>query len=96
MAGLHRDRWLGPAPWFPSIRPWLNNSWWFDYGDGTVTNWAIHHVDSILRGWKLLRPEAEGCGSGQPGAPGHPTLPCNLNALADTQRFWDRATQWRC
>ncbi len=37
-AGLHWDRWLGPAPLVPFNPARLNNSWWFDYGGGMLTN----------------------------------------------------------
>jgi predicted dehydrogenase len=32
----------------------LNNSWWFDYSGGMLTNWAIHHIDIIL--WAMNYP----------------------------------------
>lgn len=46
--GHHWDRWLGPAPFVPFNRCRLNNSWWFDYAGGMMTNWAVHHIDIIL------------------------------------------------
>src|SRR5262249_21955073 len=46
--GTHWDRWLGPAPAVPFNPSRLNNSWWFDYGGGMMTNWAVHHLDIIL------------------------------------------------
>lgn len=45
---LHWDRWLGPAPLAPYNPSRMNNSWWFDYAGGMMTNWAIHHIDIIL------------------------------------------------
>lgn len=45
---LHWDRWLGPAPLVPYNPSRMNNSWWFDYAGGMMTNWAIHHIDIIL------------------------------------------------
>lgn len=52
--GVHWDRWLGPAPQVPFNRARLNNSWWFDYGGGMLTNWAVHHIDIIL--WAMNYP----------------------------------------
>ena len=52
--GLHWDKWLGPAPKAPFNRARLNNSWWFDYSGGMLTNWAIHHIDIIL--WAMNYP----------------------------------------
>jgi predicted dehydrogenase len=55
-AGYHWDRWLGPAPSVPFNRARLNNSWWFDYGGGMMTNWAIHHIDIILLAMRASSP----------------------------------------
>lgn len=46
--GYHWDLWLGPAPSVPFNRARLNHAWWFDYGGGFLTNWAVHHIDIIL------------------------------------------------
>jgi len=46
--GLDWDRWLGPAPNVPYNPGRMNNSWWFDYAGGMLTNWAVHHIDIIL------------------------------------------------
>ena len=43
------DRWLGPAPLVPFDTRRLNAyMFWFDYGGGMMTNWAVHHIDTIL------------------------------------------------
>ena len=52
--GVHWDRWLGPAPQARFNRARLNSSWWFDYGGGMLTNWAVHHIDIIL--WAMNYP----------------------------------------
>jgi predicted dehydrogenase len=56
--GYHWDRWLGPAPYVPFNWGRLDNSWWFDYGGGMMTNWAIHHVDIILWAMQAWSPRA--------------------------------------
>jgi predicted dehydrogenase len=53
--GYHWNEWLGPAPAVPFNRSRLNNSWWFDYSGGMLTNWAIHHIDIIL--WAMDYPK---------------------------------------
>jgi len=52
--GYHWDNWLGPAPLVPFNRARLSSSWWFDYGGGMLTNWAVHHIDIIL--WAMNYP----------------------------------------
>lgn len=64
-AGYHWDRWLGPAPRVPFNRSRLNNSWWFDYAGGMMTNWAIHHVDVILWAMGVGRPRTVVCPGGK-------------------------------
>lgn len=73
-AGTHWDRWLGPAPLVKYNPSRMNNSWWFDYGGGMMTNWAIHHIDTIL--WCL--------GAGSPTAVSSSGGKFVVNDLADT------------
>jgi predicted dehydrogenase len=63
--GLHWDRWLGPAPAVPFNPGRLNNSWWFDYAGGMMTNWAIHHIDIILWAMGVDSPTAVACPGGK-------------------------------
>lgn len=56
--GYHWDRWLGPAPYVPFNPSRLNNSWWFDYAGGMLTNWAIHHIDVILWAMRVRSPKS--------------------------------------
>jgi len=63
--GYHWDRWLGPAPWVPFNQGRLNNSWWFDYGGGMMTNWAIHHIDIIVWAMQSWSPQAVVCSGGK-------------------------------
>jgi predicted dehydrogenase len=63
--GYHWDRWLGPATKAPFNRSRLNNSWWFDYAGGMMTNWAIHHIDTILAAMKSHAPTAVSSSGGK-------------------------------
>lgn len=54
--GLNWERWLGPAPRVPYNRARMSNSWWFAYGGGMMTNWAIHHIDIILWAMNVKHP----------------------------------------
>lgn len=63
--GYHWDRWLGPAPFVPFNMGRLNNSWWFDYAGGMMTNWAIHHLDIILWAMNDYSPRSVVCSGGK-------------------------------
>jgi len=51
-AGVNYDMWLGPAP----KRPFNQNRfhftwrWYWEYGNGLMTDWGVHLVDYILYG----------------------------------------------
>jgi len=64
-AGLNWDLWLGPAPQVPYNPARMDNSWWFDYGGGMMTNWAIHHIDAILWAMNAYVPRAVSCSGGK-------------------------------
>lgn len=63
--GYHWDQWLGPAPYVAFNRSRLDNSWWFDYGGGMMTNWAIHHIDIILWAMQSYAPLEVACTGGK-------------------------------
>ncbi|MCH5373578.1 MAG: Gfo/Idh/MocA family oxidoreductase, partial [Planctomycetes bacterium] len=63
--GLDWDRWLGPAPFVPFNPARLNNSWWFDYAGGMLTNWAVHHIDIILAAMDADAPTSAFCPGGK-------------------------------
>ena len=66
-AGLHWEMWLGPAPERPYYNghptkpgrgfyhPYNWRSWW-DFGGGTMTDMACHHVDLPFWALKLRHP----------------------------------------
>lgn len=51
-AGVDYNRWLGPAP----LRPFNINRfhftwrWYWEYGNGLMTDWGVHLIDYILYG----------------------------------------------
>ncbi len=63
--GYHWDLWLGPAPYVPFNPTRLSYSWWFDYGGGMMTNWAVHHVDIILWAMQVGSPKSAVCTGGK-------------------------------
>jgi predicted dehydrogenase len=63
--GYHWDQWLGPAPWAPFNWGRLDSSWWFDYGGGMLTNWAVHHIDIILWAMNARWPKTVSCQGGK-------------------------------
>jgi len=63
--GLHWDLWLGPAPTVAYNPARMDNSWWFDYGGGMMTNWAIHHIDAILWAMNEYSPKSVTCSGGK-------------------------------
>lgn len=64
-AGYHWDRWLGPAPLVPFNQSRMNNSWWWDYSGGMMTNWAVHHIDIILWAMNDDSPRSVACCGGK-------------------------------
>lgn len=63
--GYHWDRWLGPAPRVPFNPARLDSSWWFAYGGGMLTNWAVHHIDIILWAMAEEHPSTVVCSGGK-------------------------------
>jgi predicted dehydrogenase len=63
--GYHWDRWLGPAPVVPFNPTRLPGEWWFAYGGGMMTNWAIHHIDFILAAMDVASPTSVVCSGGK-------------------------------
>jgi predicted dehydrogenase len=54
-AGLHWDEWLGPAPvrdYHGGLHPGSWRSWW-DFGNGTLGDWACHQIDGVFWALKL-------------------------------------------
>jgi predicted dehydrogenase len=58
--GVNYDLWLGPAP----LRPFNKNRfhftwrWYWEYGNGLMTDWGVHLIDYILYGMDRYIPES--------------------------------------
>jgi len=58
--GVNYDMWLGPAP----KRPFNKNRfhftwrWYWEYGNGLMTDWGVHLIDYILYGMGKSLPES--------------------------------------
>lgn len=58
--GVNYDMWLGPAP----KRPFNKNRfhftwrWYWEYGNGLMTDWGVHLIDYILYGMNKSIPES--------------------------------------
>ena len=58
--GVNYDLWLGPAP----KRPFNKNRfhftwrWYWEYGNGLITDWGVHLIDYILYGMGKTIPES--------------------------------------
>jgi len=58
--GVNYDLWLGPAPKRPFNTNRFHATWrWFwDYGNGVMTDWGVHLIDYILYGMGKTIPES--------------------------------------
>ncbi len=58
--GVDYTRWLGPAP----LRPFNKNRfhltwrWYWEYGNGVMTDWGVHLIDYILYGMGVSVPDS--------------------------------------
>ena len=58
--GVDYTRWLGPAP----LRPFNRNRfhftwrWYWEYGNGLMTDWGVHLIDYILYGMGVSIPDS--------------------------------------
>jgi predicted dehydrogenase len=58
--GVDYDLWLGPAPKRPFNKNRFHQSWrWYwEYGNGVMTDWGVHLIDYILYGMGRSVPES--------------------------------------
>ena len=63
-AELDWDFWLGPSPKVPyNPNRYEHHYWFFDYGGGWTTDWAVHHYDIVH--WAMgARGPLAACGGG--------------------------------
>jgi predicted dehydrogenase len=64
-AGLDWDQWLGPAPMVPFNRARLQSKLWFAYNGGMMTDWGVHHFDTVRWAMKTQMPERISCLGGR-------------------------------
>ncbi|AIM37989.1 oxidoreductase [Sphingobacterium sp. ML3W] len=59
-AGVHYDKWLGPAAKRPfnANRFHFNFRWFWDYAGGLMTDWGVHMLDFALIGMKVSDPRS--------------------------------------
>jgi predicted dehydrogenase len=57
-AGLDWDQWLGPAAMVPYSSKYLPGAWraWYEFGCGTLGDWACHNMDAPFHVWALNCP----------------------------------------
>lgn len=60
-AYLDWERWLGAAPLVQFDPRRLASVFWFAYGGGMMTEWAVHHTDIILWAMQVDAPERASC-----------------------------------
>jgi predicted dehydrogenase len=58
--GVDYERWLGPAPLraFNRNRFHFTWRWYWEYGNGLMTDWGVHLIDYILYGMSVSVPES--------------------------------------
>jgi predicted dehydrogenase len=54
-AGLDWDQWVGPAAMVPYSPKYVPGAWrgWFEFGCGTLGDWACHNMDAPYHVWRL-------------------------------------------
>jgi len=54
-AGVNWDQWLGPAAQVPYSSKYMPGRWrgWFEFGCGTLGDWACHNMDAPYAVWQL-------------------------------------------
>jgi predicted dehydrogenase len=58
--GVNYNMWLGPAPMRPFNRNRFHATWrWYwEYGNGVMTDWGVHLIDYILYGMNVSIPKS--------------------------------------
>ena len=93
-AGVHYDKWLGPAqsrPFNPN-RFHFEFRWFWDYAGGLMTDWGVHMLDYALLGMKVSDPISIMASGGKFADPnGAAETPDTLTAV---YQFDDFNIQW--
>ncbi|MEI2274160.1 Gfo/Idh/MocA family oxidoreductase [Sphingobacterium sp. ML3W] len=97
-AGVHYDKWLGPAPKraFNSNRFHFNFRWYWDYAGGLMTDWGVHMLDYALIGMKVSDPVSIMAAGGKFAYPDDAAeTPDSLTTVYEFDGFnvqWEQAT----
>jgi len=88
--GVNYDMWLGPAP----KRPFNKNRfhftwrWYWEYGNGLMTDWGVHMIDYILYGMNKSIPESVMAIGGKYAFPDDDMVtPDTMTAVYDFKNF---------
>ncbi|SMG21528.1 Gfo/Idh/MocA family protein [Sphingobacterium psychroaquaticum] len=93
-AGVHYDRWLGPAQKraFNPNRFHFEFRWFWDYAGGLMTDWGVHMLDYALMGMKATTPKSIMATGGNFADPnGAAETPDTLTAVYEFDNFY---IQW--
>ncbi|WP_028296067.1 Gfo/Idh/MocA family protein [Olivibacter sitiensis] len=98
-AGVHYDKWLGPAP----TRPFNRNRfhfefrWFWDYAGGLMTDWGVHLLDYAMLGMKATVPRSVMATGGNFANPdGAAETPDTMTAVYEFDDFyiqWEHAIE---
>ncbi|MGJ1408541.1 Gfo/Idh/MocA family protein [Sphingobacterium thalpophilum] len=97
-AGVHYDKWLGPAPKRPfnPNRFHFNFRWYWDYAGGLMTDWGVHMLDYALIGMKVSDPISVMAAGGKFAYPDDAAeTPDSLTTVYEFDGFnvqWEQAT----
>lgn len=97
-AGVHYDKWLGPAPKraFNPNRFHFNFRWYWDYAGGLMTDWGVHMLDYALIGMKVSDPISVMAAGGKFAYPDDAAeTPDSLTTVYEFDGFnvqWEQAT----
>ncbi|MCX6328653.1 MAG: Gfo/Idh/MocA family oxidoreductase [Bacteroidia bacterium] len=88
--GVNYDLWLGPAPKRPFNKNRFHQSWrWYwEYGNGVMTDWGVHMIDYVLYGMGRSVPESVMAIGGKYAFPDDDMVtPDTLTAVYDFKDF---------
>jgi predicted dehydrogenase len=88
--GVNYDLWLGPAPKRPFNKNRFHQSWrWYwEYGNGVMTDWGVHMIDYVLYGMERSVPESVMAIGGKYAFPDDDMVtPDTLTAVYDFKDF---------
>jgi predicted dehydrogenase len=96
-AGVHYDKWLGPAPGRPfnPNRFHFNFRWFYDYAGGLMTDWGVHLIDYAMLGMKAGYAKSAAAIGGKNGYPDDaeqwPDTMATVYDFGDFDMLWEQA-----